>query len=439
MLVEIVTVAILIVLNGALAMSELAIVSASRPRLAAMARARRSGAATALRLAADPGRFLSTVQIGITLIGVLSGAFSGATLGARLAGMLQEIGLSAATSSTLGVGGVVVVITYLSLIVGELVPKQVALGAPEEVACGVAPAMLLLSRVAAPLVLLLDNSGKLVLRLVGRSSGGDSAVTEDEIRAIISEGARAGVLKSAERDMIAGVMRLADRTARALMTPRREVEILDLGDSPEAIVEQLRTTHRGRLPVRDGDEDDIVGIISVRAALAEMEAGKLPDVRAMVEQAPVINDSANAIRVIERLRSSPLHMALVFDELGNFQGVISALDVLEAVTGSFPDEDGDEEPLFAVRADGSWLISGAMPVDEFFDRLDLPRETGSFATVAGFVIDRIGYLPALGDSIEHGGWRIEVVDMDGPRVDRLLVQRIPGAASAEDAGEHWAT
>lgn len=427
MLFEVSVVAALILLNGALAMSELAVVSASKVRLRVLADQGARGARTAVALAADPGRFLSTVQIGITLVGVLSGAFSGATLGERLAALLAFNGVRADLAGVVGVGSVVLVITYLSLIIGELVPKQLALRDPEAVACRIAPPMHLLSRLTAPLVWLLDSSGSLVLRLLGRSDVSVARITEEELRAIIAEGERAGVLKRGERELIAGVMRLADRTARALMTPRRDVEVLDLGQPEDALLAQLRTTRRSRLPVRDGGEDDIVGVIAVRAVLARTETeGELPDLRAFIEEAPVVMDVTGAIRLIERLRSSTLHMALVFDELGHFEGVVTALDVLEAVTGSFADQV-DEEPEFTVRADGSILVSGAMPVDEFFDRLGIARPQGSFTTVAGFVLDALGHVPQNAERIERGGLAIEVVDMDGRRIDKLLVERLPAA------------
>lgn len=428
MFIEIGIVAVLILINGMLAMSELAIVSASRVRLGIMANQNRIGAKAAIELADDPGRFLSTVQIGITLVGVLSGAFSGATLGFRLSQALQATGVEKDIAEFVGVAGVVVVITYLSLIIGELVPKQLALRAPEALACRIAPMMLMLSKIAAPLVWLLDFSGDLVLHLLGSGHESRSAVTEDEIRAILAEGERAGVLKAGERDMLAGVMRLADRSARALMTPRREVEVLNLAAPEEELFEQLHTTRHTRLPVRDGDEDSIVGVISVKDALKAMDGGTPADLRVVMEASPVVMDGSNAIKVIGKLRESALHMVLVFDELGHFEGVVTALDVLEAITGSFPDA-GDEGPRFAVRSDGSYLVSGTMPVDEFLDRLGLPPEThGRYATVAGLVLDQLGHIPEPAESIEYLGWSLEVVDLDGTRIDTILVQKAEAAS-----------
>jgi putative hemolysin len=427
MFLELGIVAALILVNGALAMSELAIVSASRVRLALLADQRKAGARAALQLADNPGRFLSTVQIGITLVGVLAGAFSGATLGYRLSQSLDALGIDKEVAEFFGVGAVVVVITYFSLVIGELVPKQLALRSPEAVSCRIAPSMLLLSRIAAPLVWLLDTSGNLVLRMLGSGHVPGSTVTEDEIRAILAEGERAGVLKVGERDMLTGVMRLADRSARALMTPRREVEIFDLSLPAAELVSQLRTTRRTRLPVRDGDEDSILGVISVKATLSALDGREDLDFRQLAQDAPVVMDVSNAITVIDRLRTSILHIVLVFDELGHFEGVITALDVLEAITGSFPDED-QEGPLFTMRADGSYLVSGSMPVDEFLDLLGIPQATdGKYATVAGLVLDRIGHLPKPGESVEHAGWLLEVIDLDRTRIDTLLVQRAPAS------------
>jgi putative hemolysin len=367
----------------------------------------------------------SGIQAGIDLVRL--NATNQSVLGYRLSQSLDALGIDKEVAEFFGVGAVVVVITYFSLVIGELVPKQLALRSPEAVSCRIAPSMLLLSRIAAPLVWLLDTSGNLVLRMLGSGHVPGSTVTEDEIRAILAEGERAGVLKVGERDMLTGVMRLADRSARALMTPRREVEIFDLSLPAAELVSQLRTTRRTRLPVRDGDEDSILGVISVKATLSALDGREDLDFRQLAQDAPVVMDVSNAITVIDRLRTSILHIVLVFDELGHFEGVITALDVLEAITGSFPDED-QEGPLFTMRADGSYLVSGSMPVDEFLDLLGIPQATdGKYATVAGLVLDRIGHLPKPGESVEHAGWLLEVIDLDRTRIDTLLVQRAPAS------------
>lgn len=426
---EIFVVVVLIVVNGLLAMSELAVVSSRPARLAVLRDQGSAGAGTALRLAEDPGRFLSTVQIGITLVGVLSGAFSGATLGERLAGWLETRGLSAAASETIGVMLVVVVITYLSLIVGELVPKQIALRDPERVAARVAPAMAMLSRLSAPLVWLLDASGKVMLRLLGQHGEAGQRVTEEEVKTIIAEAESAGVLESEEKEMISGVMRLADRTATGLMTPRREVEVLNLADSPSEILAKLRATRRSRLPVQDGDADSIVGVVTAKelydAITARLASGESIDMRAIadIHTAPVVSDNTRALDVLKAIRASTTHMALVFDEYGHFEGIITSSDVLEAITGAFQ-EEGEDEPPFVVRSDGSYLVAGWMPVDEFAEKISMPLEPDAdYETVAGFILDALHRLPEVGEHFDHGPWRFEVVDLDGRRIDKVLVSR----------------
>jgi putative hemolysin len=427
--IEITVVVVLVVLNGLLAMSELAVVSSRPARLAVMRDQGSAGAATALRLSEDPGRFLSVVQIGITLVGVLSGAYSGATLGERLADWLSTQGMSAAAADTVGVILVVVVITYLSLIIGELVPKQIALRDPERVAARVAPAMSLLARFASPLVWLLAASGNIVLRLLGQHGGPEQRMTEEEVKTIIAEAESAGVLELEEKEMISGVMRLADRTATGLMTPRREVEILDLSDEPHEILTKLRATKRSRLPVQDGEADAIVGVVTVKDLYDRMaaheEAGLPDDIRAIadIQPAPVVSDNTRALDVLKAIRSSSVHMALVFDEYGHFEGIITSIDVLEAITGAFH-EEGPEEPAFVVRHDGSFLVAGWMPVDEFADRIGIPLDPDAdYETVAGFVLNVLHRLPEVGERFDQGAWRFEVVDLDGRRIDKVLVSR----------------
>ncbi len=423
MLTEILVVVVLTVINGVLSMSELAVVSSRPARLKVLADQGSKGAATAIRLADNPGRFLSTVQIGITLVGVLSGAFSGATLGARLSEWLGTHGFSNSAADALGVGTVVVLITYLSLIVGELVPKQIALRDAERVAARVAPTMAVIAKVAAPLVWLLDASGKLVLALLGQKGEAEETVTEEEVRTIIAEAENAGVLERDEREMISGVMRLADRSARALMTPRREVEVIDLSDTLDEIRAQVRATRRNRLPVQDGEADSIIGIIEMKDLFEALAEDKV-DLRSLVREAPVVLDTTGALEVLRALRATHVHMALVFDEYGHFEGIITSSDVLEAITGVFQDED-EEEPAIVTRADGSFLVAGWMQVDEFSHELGIhvPRDA-DYQTVAGFVLAEMNRLPNVGESFEKGHWRFEVVDLDGRRIDKLLVSRI---------------
>jgi putative hemolysin len=421
--IEITIVLVLTVINGLLAMSELAVVSSRPARLKLLSDQGSRGARMALALADHPGRFLSTVQIGITLVGVLSGAFSGATLGARLTGWLQQMGLSEGVAEALGVGSVVMAITYLSLIIGELVPKQIALRDPERVAAKVAPAMTILARVASPLVWLLDASGKAVLALLGQKGQSADRVTDEEVKTIIAEAESAGVIESEEKDMISGVMRLADRTAKALMTPRRDVEVLNLSDDPAAIRKQVRETRRTRLPVQDGDADMIIGVVFVKDVMDALAGGRKIDLRSYLQQAPIVTDNARALDVIKAMRASTVHMALVFDEYGHFEGIVTSGDVLEAITGVFQ-EEGPDEPACVRREDGSFLVAGWMPIDEFADRTGAPVDRDAdYETVAGLVLNTLNRLPEVGEHFRIGDWRFEIVDLDGRRIDKVLVSR----------------
>lgn len=425
MILEILIVIVLTLVNGLLAMSELAVVSSRPARLKMMAAEGGLGAKLALNLSENPGKFLSSVQIGITLVGVLSGAFSGATLGDRLGQTLIAWGLDAGLAAPLGVGIVVIIITYLSLIIGELVPKQIALRDPERIAARVAPLMAFIATAAAPLVWLLETSGKLVLRLLGQSGEGEERVTDEEVRTIIAEAESAGVLESEERHMISGVMRFADRSARGLMTPRVDVEVIDLSDTQEEIVQKLRTTRHSVLPVQDGTSDDqIVGVIVRKDLLDTLFSGEAVDARTLVKPAPVVMDRSDALDVLKALRASFVHMALVFDEYGHFEGIVTPGDVLEAITGAFQEEEGDE-PAYVTREDGSFIVSGWMQADEFEDRIGVPMpRDAKFETVAGYVLAELNHLPVVGETFVRGPWHFEVVDLDGRRIDKVLVKRL---------------
>lgn len=421
MLTEIFIVILLTLLNGVLAMSELAVVSSRSARLRVLADQGNHGAEVAIRLSEDPGRFLSTVQIGITLVGVLSGAFSGATLGARLAEWLQYEGLSQTAANALGVGSVVVLITYMSLIIGELVPKQIALRNPESIAAKIARPMLLLSRVAAPLVWLLDASGKLILGILGQGGATAGTVTDEEIKSVLAEAQSAGVIETEEQAMISGVMRLADRTARGLMTPRRDVETVDVDDSLDELKETLRRSQHSRLPVRSGDSDEIIGVLVARKVYEALALGSPVDIRSLVTEVPIVSDLASATDIIQAMRRTPQHMALVYDEYGHFEGIVTSGDILEAITGAFQ-EEGDDEPAMLRREDGSYLVAGWTPIDEFVDLIRVKIEDEpDYTTIAGFVIDEMKRIPELGESFVKDGWKFEVIDMDGRRVDKLLV------------------
>jgi putative hemolysin len=422
MIAEILVILALIVINGVLAMSELAVVSARPGRLKPL-ESKSRGARMALRLAENPGRFLSSVQIGITAVGILSGALAGDTLGERLENWLVLQGMSAEWASWLGVGGVVVAITYVSLIVGELVPKQLALRNPEGVAIRVAPLMVFISVVAAPVVWLLDRSGKALLWLLGQRGVGGNKVTEEEVHVLLAEAHEGGVLEDEERVMMAGVMRLSDRSARALMTPRNEVEMLTLGASSAEAIAAVRRIARPRMLVAD-ERGDVVGIVTLADVFQTVSRRDPLDLKAILQDVPVVSDRMEALDVIEVLQKAEHQMALVYDEYGHFEGIITTADLLEAITGAEAASETDE-PAIVTREDGSLLVAGWMPADELCDRLGLPRSiAGEYDTVAGLVLHQLGHMPKLGEVAEVEGHRFEVIDMDGLRIDKVLVARV---------------
>jgi putative hemolysin len=423
--VELAIVVALILVNGLLALAELAIVSSRRNRLQALVDREVVGSRRALALATDPGRFLSTVQIGITLVGVLSGAFSGATIGQRLAEWFIEQGLRASIAEAVGVGFVVAVITYFSLVIGELVPKQIALRDPERIAVRVAPAMTTVARIAAPIVSFLDASGRAVLHALGYGAQSEHRVTDEEIHTLIAEAETAGVIEPSERAMIAGVMRLGDRPIRAVMTPRREVDMVDLSADPDEIRRTIVKSHHSRLPVHAGASEEMLGVVQAKDLLDAYLRGESPDVAAQVRPAPSVPDTADALDVLEAIKCSKIHLALVHDEYGQFEGVVTNADILRAIVGDFPSEEGPVQPDAVQRDDGSWLIAGSMPADEMAERLSIvvPQER-SYHTAAGFVLHELGYLPAVGESFDSQGWRFEIVDLDGRRIDKILARRL---------------
>ena len=421
--VELAIILALIVLNGVLAMAELAIVSSRRARLRTMIDRDVVGSRRALALASDPGKFLSTVQFGITLVGVLSGAFSGATLGLRLANSLPWE--CRAVADAAGVGLVVAAITYVSLILGELVPKQIALRNPERIAVKVAPAMTALARIASPFIWLLDASGRVVLRALGQKPEAEQRVTEEEIRTLVAEAETAGILEPGERAMIAGVMRLGDRPVRAVMTPRREVDMIDLTDDADTIRRTIVESVHSRLPVHEGSSEGMLGVVQAKDLLDVYMRGEQPDVRSLVRQAPTIPDTVDALDVVDVIKQSTVHMALVHDEYGHFEGVVTNADILEAIVGEFRTDEGPVVPHARQRDDGSWLLEGTMPVDEMAEQLGLPVSgERTYHTAAGFVLSQLGRLPEVGESFDAHGWRFEVVDLDGRRIDKILATRL---------------
>lgn len=419
----------LIMLNGFFAGAELAIVSARRPRLLVLERAKVRGASTALFLQAEQGRFLSAVQIGITLVGIANGAYSGASLSGPASELLMRLGVAERWAGQIGFGLVIVIVTYLSLIIGELVPKQWALRSPERIAAMVAPVMQLVTRVAAPFVTLLDTSTKLIFRLLRIRPGTDQTVTEEELRHIFVEAESAGVIEEHERELINGIMRLADRQVRGVMTPRPEVDWLDIDAPAAAVRERLMTTPHSRLVVAEGSIDRIIGVVQARDALATLLAGHELDLHALVREAPVVPDVADAIVALAALRDADVPMAIVIDEYGHFEGVVTPADLLMAIAGDFrSDLDHEQDRTVFLRDDGSWLVPGGLPADEFAERLEFElEEDRDYQTVAGLALAHLEHIPETGESFMAYGFRFEVVDMDGRKIDKLLVTRMEEA------------
>lgn len=416
----------LIALNGFFAGAELAIVSARRARLQVMERAGRRGAATALRLQAEQGRFLSAVQIGITLVGVANGAYSGASLAGPAGDWLASLGVSAELAPRAGFALVILVVTYLSLIVGELVPKQLALRSPERAAVMVAPIMAGMTRVTGVFVSLLDASTAVIFRLLGVPRGMAAAITEEELRHVVAEAEEAGVIEGRERELISGIMRLADRQVRGVMTPRPEVDWIDIeADADEIRARLIGTTHT-RLAVGEGSIDRIVGVVQARDALAALLEGRALDLKALVRKAPVVPDVADATVVLAALRDADVPMAIVVDEYGHFEGVVTPADLLAAIAGEFRSDMDDEfDPAVVEREDGSLLVAGSHAADELAERLGFQLDSErDYQTVAGFVLAELEHIPTTGESFEMHGYRFEVVDMDGRRIDRLLVAKL---------------
>jgi putative hemolysin len=420
----------LIVLNGFFAMSEMAIVSSRRPRLRGMATSGHRGARTALALAEDPGSFLSSVQIGITLVGIVNGAYSGATLAVPVGERLQALfGFKPALAQEVGFAVVIVIATYLSLIVGELVPKQFALRSPEKIAAFVAPIMAVVSKIAAPAVWALDKSSALVFRLLGQARHGDNRVTEEELRSVVAEAETAGVIEQSERQMISGIMRLSDRRVRGVMTPRGEVDWIDADMSDAEIRAQLAASPHTRLPVARGTVDDIIGVLQARDVVQALIEGRPLDLAALAQPAPVIPDVIDAVDALAVLRDASIPIALVHDEYGHFEGIVTPADLLAAIAGEFrSDVDDHSDPPAVERDDGSWLFSGALPADEMADRLgfDLP-DTRDYETVAGFVLEHFRHLPETGEAFTLKRWKFEIADMDGRKVDKVLATPVRAA------------
>lgn len=423
---------VLILANGFLSMSEMSLVSARKARLRQQADEGDANAERALKLAESPAQFLSTVQVGITLIGILTGAFGGAALSNSLAPIFAQIPLIAPYATGFSVFFVVIVTTYLSLILGELAPKRIALNSAERIARMVAPIMGVLAWLARPLNRLLSGSTDLVLRLIGVRPSTESPVTDEEIRILIEQGTESGVFEPIEEEIVQQLFRLSDLTVGALLTPRTDVEWLDVHDTPEEIGEQLRDSNHSRYPVADKGLDSVVGVLLVKDLFTATLAGKPIDVTSVMQPPLFIPDSTPALEVLERLRQTRTHIALVIDEYGGLEGLVTLADFVEAIIGAVPEIGDSTDPQSVQRADGSWLLDGMMPIDRFqqqFDIKELPHENeGYYQTLGGFVMSTLGRVPSVGDLFEWQNVQLEVVDMDGRRVDKVLATVLPDHA-----------
>jgi magnesium and cobalt exporter, CNNM family len=426
----------LIALNGVLALSELAIVSSRDARLRAMARGGSAGAQCALDLASEPGRFLSTVQSGITLITIINGAFSGASLGEPVADRLELAGFAQSTAHTLGYGLVIVVITFVSLVIGEIVPKQMALRSPEPIAVVIAKPMKWLSWITAPFVWLLDRSSATIFRLLGLDRESKNQVTAEELHLVVAEAQTAGVLEESERAIISGIVRLADRPVREVMTPRTEIDWIDVDSTPDEIRQVILETAHTRIPVADGSIENIVGVMQIRDVVAALLEGRALDLKQLCRKAPVIPDLMDAMDALAVLRNAEVPLALVHDEYGHLDGIVTPGSILAALAGTFAHdiELGDEPPLVE-REDGSWIVSGAASADLLSDRLGIRLpEDRDYSTVAGFALSVLKHLPDVGEKFRNDGWSFEIVDMDGRKIDKLIASR-PKKRSAETQAE----
>lgn len=421
---EILLVGGLLIINGLFSMTEIAVVSARRVRLARAAADGSAGAAKAVELQENPDRFLSTVQIGITLVGILSGAFGGALLSDEIGALVAQVPSLAPYSEQIGFGVVILVITYFALVIGELVPKNIALNRPELIATIFSRPMDLVSKLTAPAVWVLSASTRLILKIFRITASTDSAITEEEIRAHIAHGTEIGVLDETEQDLIESVIRLDDQRITALMTPRTKIEWIDLDDDADEIRQQIIESQYSRMPVARGSLDDVIGLVKSRDLLAQVLSGNQLDLEKPARQPVFAPETKTALELLEIFKESASHVALVVDEFGAIVGLVTMNDVLEAIVGDLP-VAGVVDHSVVIREDGSMLLDGHLSVADIRDLLklkELPEdERDAYQTLAGFVLTRLERLPVEGDKFEWERYAFEVMDMDGRRVDKVLV------------------
>ncbi|WP_460417694.1 hemolysin family protein [Pseudomonas sp. microsymbiont 2] len=433
---EFLLLAFLIVLNGLFAMSEIALVAARKARLMKLVAEGDSSAAVALKLGEDPTKFLSTVQIGITSIGILNGIVGEAVLAEPLAQWLKTLGVP---SSMAGIGAtavVVIVITYVSIVIGELVPKRIGQINPEGVACLVARPMVSLAFLTRPFVAVLSWSTQTILRIMGVRAVDNSGVTEEEIQAMLEEGSEAGVIEQNRHQMVRNVFRLDARRLGSLMIPRSELIYVDIRRATQENVQLMLESEHSRFPVCDGGLDNLLGLIHVKQAFACLAKGEQPNFTEHLPPCVFVPETLTGMELLEQFRVNGMHMAFVIDEYGELEGIVTLQDLLEAVTGEFT-PDNEDDAWAVQRHDGSWLLDGAIPIPEMKDRLAfraMPEENkGRYHTLSGMVMLLLGHVPATGDRVEWDGWMLEVVDMDGKRIDKVLATPI----EAHEGSLHW--
>lgn len=416
---------LLLLTNGVFAMSEMAIVSARKARLQQLAEEGSRNARTALTLAENPNKLLSTIQVGITSIGVLSGAFGGATLAEKIALRFHNVPALAPYSEAIGVAVVVTIITYLSLIVGELVPKRLALNNAERIAVRTAPLMKFLSKLAAPLVKLLSLSTDFILWVLRVKPSTEPLITQEEIEILIEQGAQSGVFEETEQNILESVLRLDEQWVGAMMTARPQIIWLDLADDLDTIREKIALSPHSRFPVSKDELDNIFGIVYVKDILTQSFANTPLDLKSLVRLPLFVPESMSTLKLLELFKRTGTHIAMVVDEYGVIQGMTTDTDILESIVGDLPAIDEPEEPESIQREDGSWLMDGILPIERIKKLLNLERlpdeELNAYQTLGGFIVYHIGSIPVAGESCECEDWRFEVMDMDGRRVDKVLV------------------
>lgn len=426
---EILIIVLLILANGGFAMSEMAVITARKSRLQDWAKKGSARAKMALELAQAPNRFLSSVQIGITLIGILAGVFAGRGVAERMADLLKSIPLLEGYHQEIGLGLVVLTITYVSLVIGELVPKRLAMRHPETIATWVAMPLNLFSRASSPMVYLLSVSTDIVCGLFGKPQTPEPPVTEEEIKTLVQQGTEAGVFEEEAEEMVEAVLRLGDKTARSLMTPRTQIAWLDQQNSMEQIRKKIAESGHSRFPVAAGSLDTVTGVVQAKDLLALTLAGKPIDLNALMQQPLFVPRTISALELLESFKKTNKHIALVVDEYGGIEGLLTHHDILEAIAGDIPTGEKPADPKAVQRHDGSWLLDGMLSVDDFkqiFHVDSLPGEKrDAYQTLGGFVFTQMGRVPSVAESFEWHDLRFEIVDMDGKRIDKVLVSALP--------------